>query len=125
MKKGGVQYEQWYGNAVITTSPLDIDSPELTAKRNDRSEVADLIIQDLQEAAPDLPETLNTDEEGKLTKDAAYAFLSRVALYEGTWQKFRNNETRGKELLDIAAKAAKKVIDGKRYKLFYSSTLGD
>lgn len=116
---------QLYGNAVITTSPLDIDSPELTAKRNDRSEVADLIIQDLQEAAPDLPETLNTDEEGKLTKDAAYAFLSRVALYEGTWQKFRNNETRGKELLDIAAKAAKKVIDGKRYKLFYSSTLGD
>lgn len=116
---------QLYGDAIITKEPLDIDSPELKAKRNDRSEVADFIIQDLQEAAPDLPETVSTEDDGKLTKDAAYAFLSRVALYEGTWQKFRNNVERGNALLDIAAKAAKKVIDGKRYQLFKPAALGD
>ena len=116
---------QLYGDAIITKKPLDIDSPEMNAKRNDRSEVADFIIQDLQEAAPDLPETVSTEEDGKLTKYAAYAFLSRVALYEGTWQKSRNNEERGKQLLGIAAEAAKKVIDSKRYKLFSSPALGE
>ena len=113
---------QLYGDAIITTSPLDIDSPEMNAKRNDRSEVTDLIVRDLQEAAADLPET--PDEEGRLTCWAAYAFLSRVALYEGTWQKFRNNEERAHELLDIAAKAAREVIDGGKYELFKLASLG-
>ena len=113
---------QLYGDAIITTSPLDIDSPEMNAKRNDRSEVTDLIVRDLQEAAADLPET--PDEEGRLTCWAAYAFLSRVALYEGTWQKFRNNEERAHELLDIAAKAAREVIDGGKYELFKPASLG-
>ena len=58
-------------------------------------------------------------------RQLAATFLSRVALYEGTWQKFRNNVFRGKELLDIAAKADKKVNDGTRYKLLYTYTLGD
>ena len=116
---------QLYGDAIITKKPLDIDSPEMKAKRNDRSEVADFIIQDLQEAAPDLPETVSTDEDGKLTKYAAYAFLSRVALYEGTWQKSRNNKERGKQLLGIAAETAKKVIDSKRYQIFKPASLGD
>ena len=51
------------------------------------------------------------------------AFLSRVALYEGTWQKFRGNEERGRELLDIAAKAAKQVIDSKAFSLFKPDAL--
>ncbi len=70
---------QLYGDAVITKSPLDIDSPELNAKRNNRSEVVDLIITDLQEAIPDLPETVSSEDDGRLTKWAANAFLSRVA----------------------------------------------
>ncbi|WP_418822668.1 RagB/SusD family nutrient uptake outer membrane protein [Phocaeicola plebeius] len=116
---------QLYGDAVITKSPLDIDSPELNAKRNDRSEVVDLIITDLQEAIPDLPETVSSEDDGRLTKWAANAFLSRVALYEGTWQKFRNNAERANSLLDIAAKAAKAVIDSKKYQLFKSAALGE
>jgi hypothetical protein len=106
---------QLYGDAVITKSPLDIDSPELNAKRNNRSEVVDLIITDLQEAIPDLPETVSSEDDGRLTKWAANAFLSRIALYEGTWQKFRNNAERANSLLDIAAKAAKAVIDSNEF----------
>lgn len=46
-------------------------------------------------------------------------FLSRVALYEGTWQKFRTgSEARVNELLDIAAGAAWDVIDSKQYEIF-------
>lgn len=114
---------QLYGDAIITTTPLDIDSPEMNARRNDRSEVADLIVKDLQEAIPDLPEV--ADEAGRLTCWAGYAFLSRVALYEGTWQKFHNNDTeRANALLDIAAQAARAVIDSGEFELFKPSQLG-
>lgn len=116
---------QLYGNVIWTDQALDINSPELKTTRNDRGEVIDRIIKDLQEAAPELPETINSDEEGRISKWGAYAFLSRVALYEGTWQKSRNNETRGNSLLDIAADAAKKVIDSKQYEIFKPAALGD
>lgn len=116
---------QLYGNVIWTDKPLDIDSPELNTTRHDRGEVIGYIIKDLQEAAPELPETIGSDENGRISKWGAYAFLSRVALYEGTWQKFRNNETRGKELLGISADAAKKVIESKQYELFKPAALGD
>lgn len=115
---------QLFGDAIIVKEPLDVTSGELQAPRNDRSEVADFIIQDLQEAATALPSTSEV-ESGRVGSEGALAFLSRVALYEGTWQKFRGNETRGKELLDIAAKAAKQVIDSKKFELFQPAILGD
>lgn len=118
---------QLYGNVIIVKKPLDVTDPEMNATRNDRGEVVDFIVQDLNEAAEDLPlaRNLSSEEDGRLSQEAAYAFLSRVALYEGTWQKFRGNEARGKELLDIAAKAAKKVMDSKQFELFKSELLGE
>ena len=113
---------QIYGDAQILTEPLDIDNAQLYGSRNSRSEVIDQCISDLQKAAELLPETAS--EEGRLCKDAAYAMLSRVALYEGTWQKFHNNNsTRASELLTIAMDAAKQVIDNKHYSLFYNADL--
>lgn len=116
---------QLFGNVIITKEPLDITSPELRMSRNDRSEVIDFVIQDLKDAAEVLPETITTDDEGRISKWGAYAFLSRVALYEGTWQQNRNNEERGKALLSIAADAAKKVIDSKQFELFKPAALGE
>ena len=116
---------QLFGDVIITKEPLDITSPELRMSRNDRSEVIDFVIQDLKDAAEVLPEIIATDEEGRISKWGAYAFLSRVALYEGTWQQNRNNEERGKALLSIAADAAKKVIDSKQFELFKPAALGE
>ncbi|MDR0939837.1 MAG: RagB/SusD family nutrient uptake outer membrane protein [Mediterranea sp.] len=113
---------QLYGNVVIDRGVMDITSPELTAPRDDRGLVIDFCIEDLNQAAALLPDA--EPEKGRITKWAAYALLSRVALYEGTWQKFRGNETRGRELLDIAAKAAKNVMDGGAYELFKPAALG-
>ena len=109
---------QLYGDVIITKKPLDITDPEMKVKRNDRSEVVDLIIDDLGHAIDNLPafKELSTEEEGRISKEGAQAFLSRVALYEGTWQKSRNNNQnteRTKNLLDIAAKAARTVMDAK------------
>lgn len=113
---------QIYGDAQLLTEPLDIDNGQLYGSRNDRGEVIDQCINDLRKAAELLPET--PAEEGRLCKDAAYAMISRVALYEGTWQKFhKNNATRATQLLTISKDAAKQVIDNKHYSLFYSDGL--
>ncbi len=120
---------QLYGDCILLTEPADMDSPAMNATRNDRGEVIDQCIRDLQQAAERLPD--KPTEEGRLGKDATYAFLSRVALYEGTWQKFHTggadattNSDRVTKLLTIAKDAAKKVMDRGNYKLFYNATLG-
>lgn len=120
---------QKFGDVILVLNPLDLDDPQLQVKRDDRSLVVDQIVKDLQEAAEGLPDT--PTEAGRLGKDAAYAMLSRVALYEGTWQKFHtngaeatSNTTRSTELLQIAKDAAKKVMDRGNYKLFYNEQLG-
>ncbi len=114
---------QLYGNAQLLTTPLDMDSEQLYGPRDDRGVVIDQIIKDLQEAATLLPSTPSA--AGRLSKDAANAMISRVALYEGTWQKFHNNNTsRAQELLTIAKNAADAVISAGNYKLFYNDQLG-
>ncbi len=113
---------QIYGDAQMLTEPLDIDNNQLYASRNSRTEVIDQCISDLRRASELLPDV--PAEEGRLCKDAANAMLSRVALYEGTWQKFHHSNTaRASELLGIAKEAAKAVIDGQHYALFYDASL--
>lgn len=120
---------QVYGDVIITRTPLDVISPEMRKARNPRGEVADFIIEDLQEAARLLPSVkeISNSDEGRLSGQAANAFLSRVALYEGTWQKFRNggeNNERSRTLLDIAAKAAHDVMESGFFELFAPAELG-
>jgi hypothetical protein len=114
---------QLFGDVIIVRDVMDINSPELQKKRDPRTDVVDFIVEDLKSAASELAEV--APENGRLSKYAAYAFLSRVALYEGTWQKFRGNEAKAKEYLGIAADAAKQVIDSKQYELFKPAALGD
>lgn len=121
---------QIYGDAILVTTPLDLDSEELKKKRDDRSLIVDQIITDLQQAATGgLPASVN--ETGRLSKYAAYAMLSRVALYEGTWQKFHTNGAnatanteRSAALLTIAKNAAWEVMQA-GYSLFRNETLGN
>ncbi len=120
---------QVYGDVIITRTQLDIDSPEMQMSRNSRSEVVDFIIEDLEEAVRLLPAAneISSNDEGRLSSQAASAFLSRVALYEGTWQKFRNggqNNERSKALLDIAATSAHDVMESDFFELFAPEELG-
>ena len=114
---------QLYGDVILVHEPLDIDSEKLTGKRNDRLEVIRACIEDLEEAARLLPEL--PAEDGRLCGYTAQAFLSRVALYEGTWQKYHlNNKETSSELFDKAVKAALEVMEDGPYELFYNGTLG-
>jgi hypothetical protein len=119
---------QLYGAVPLVTESLTTNSPELYAPRTGRDSIVDFIIADLNAATPDLPlESANAaTDKGRITKGSALAFISRVALYEGTWQKFRGgNATRYNALLDMAIASANAVITSNEYALFAPAVLGD
>jgi len=118
---------QDYGEVTIVNHPLDTKSPELQAARNSRSDVTDFILKDLDDAITGLPlkSDISSADEGRVSKSAAEGFQARVALYEGTWQKFRSNTARATTLLAKAATAAKNVMNRADYSLFKPAILGD
>ena len=77
-----------YGDVPLLTTMQTDDASALTAasRRYPRNEVARFIISDLKQAIDLLQEV--APESGRICKDAAYALLSRVALYEGSWERY-------------------------------------
>lgn len=123
-----------YGDVILVTTAIDTDSPENSAERNDRTEVIDQAISDLWKAYDLLPESTTT--AGKATKYSALAWLSRIALFEGSWQKYHKldgtgatqpdntaNTTKSSEYFTDCVKASKLLIDNGGFELFYSDEL--
>ena len=81
---------QMFGDCIYTDVPVDVDNEILYGPRDNRVTVIRNCIADLKAAAELLPETPSAD--GRVCSYAAWAFLSRVALYEGTWQKFHDGD---------------------------------
>lgn len=119
--------QQYGGVPVITKPPVDANDPIQFAPRDSRDAVVDLIMADLHDAISVLPEVYSTDVNwGRVGKSAARAFLSRVALYEGTWQKYMDspNLSRANALLDTAIAASTPSLYTS-YSLFAPANLGD
>jgi hypothetical protein len=121
-------YNYWslyrlYGGVPLVTKVLDINGEELYGTRASSKETVDFIFQDLKEAVPDLPEEsqVAATDKGRITKGAANALRARIALFEGTWRKFRN-EAEANSYLDIAVEAANTVIGSGQYSLFHSGS---
>jgi len=117
-----------YGGVILIKDLLTLQSPELTAARSTRDETVDFIISDLEAAIADLPleSDIPATDKGRVSKQAAQAFLGRVCLYEGTWQKFRSGDAaRYNALLDKAISNSNAVISSNQYSLFAPAALGD
>lgn len=118
-----------YGGVILVKDVLSPSSPELTAARASRDETFDFIISDLEAAIPNLPSetSIGATDKGRISKEAAQAFLGRVCLYEGTWQKFHpnGNATRANAFLDKSIVNSQVVIDSKIFELFKPAALGD
>lgn len=71
----------WIEHAVYPTSE------ELYAVPLPRNELADKIIEDLNWAIEKLPK-FQEQSKGRVSQEVAMALKSRVALYEGTWEKY-------------------------------------
>ena len=84
---------QRFGGVPIVDHSLSLTDGVLKGPRNSRYEVADLIFKDLRAAIPLLPKETDIPEsdKGKISKEAAKAFLGRVLLYEATWEKYVPN----------------------------------
>ena len=78
-----------FGDVPWIDKTLSIDDAELYAARDSRELVMEKVYEDLQYACDNI--TTTTDATGSLvTKWVAYAFASRVALFEGTFRKYHN-----------------------------------
>ncbi|NLR78435.1 RagB/SusD family nutrient uptake outer membrane protein [Chitinophaga eiseniae] len=111
-----------YGGVPLITKVLSTGDPELFTPRASRMETADMILKDLDEAKNDLPlqSELSTPDIGRISKGAALALSARVALFEGTWEKFRGVADAAK-YLDKAIASSREVINGGVYTLYTGS----
>jgi len=64
-----------------------MESPELFMPRMKRHEVANLILADLDKAIQYIP-SADKQLKGRISKEVAQLYKARVALYEGTWEKY-------------------------------------
>jgi len=95
----------WYGKT------MKVDDPALYNGRDKRTLVVDSILADLDYAGLHINTTDNT--RSLITKYTAYAFKSRVCLFEGTFRKYHDEyglQSSVNGLLTQAADAAQKVM---------------
>jgi len=112
-----------YGDIQILTTTLGTSSPELYNPRDPRNKVADFIIGQLDSAAMYLTAD-KTSGAGRINRWIALLIQSRVALYEGTWEKYHEGTDFGvdgadpEKYLQKAADAAYELITSGVYELY-------
>ncbi|MGK6350155.1 RagB/SusD family nutrient uptake outer membrane protein [Parapedobacter sp. DT-150] len=77
-----------FGDVPWVSTTVQLDSELLYAPRTPRNEVVDSIMRDLDLAVEYLPARGGGSWTGRITKEAALALQARIALYEGTWEKY-------------------------------------
>ncbi len=107
----------WINKALNTN-----DTAYLMAPRLSRNVIVDSILSDLDNAIADLLPK-GSAEPMRAYKEAAEAFKSRVALYEGTWEKYHQGDPfgvpgqDGSQFLQAAADAASMVMNTGKFGL--------
>lgn len=116
---GHFQLVQKFGDVPLVMTTLNETSPELWGPRIPRDQVISAVYEDLDFAAEKTPThaVRATANFGRITNTAALAFKARVALFEGTRAKYHGYGNPQKHL-NIAAVAAKAVMDSKQHSLF-------
>lgn len=81
-----------FGDVPLIMKTLTLNDSLLYSSRVNREIVIDSVYSDLNYAAKycPLPSALSSSEYGRITSIAALALESRVALFEGTWDKFHD-----------------------------------
>ena len=76
-----------FGDAPLITRPLNANESQVP--RDAKSIVVEQIIQDFQEAIPDLPlkSQYSGADLGRVTKGTAQAYLTKLYVYEKRWQE--------------------------------------
>jgi hypothetical protein len=81
------QFLTKFGGVPWVETQLGLESPELYEPRAKRHEIADHILADLDLAIERIP-SFNVQTKNRVSKEFAQLYKARVALYEGTWEKY-------------------------------------
>ena len=93
------------------------DEKALYKGRDSRDFVMDKVLEDLEFAADNVKEADGTDGLC-VNRHVVNAFESRIMLFEGTWQKYREGNTElAKKYLEAAKTAANRVMSAQKYKI--------
>ena len=79
-----------FGGVPVITDVLKITDESLYGPRKSRYEVFGQVLSDLRRAVELLPKesSIANADKGRISKEAAQAYLGRVLLYEATWEKY-------------------------------------
>ncbi|MDR1746013.1 MAG: RagB/SusD family nutrient uptake outer membrane protein [Tannerella sp.] len=107
-----------FGDVPWIETVVGVESELLTASRTPRSQVVDNILADLDKAISYLSPRAGGSYTGRITKEVALALQARIALYEGTWEKyhaqkntaFKVSGSDGTKFIQKAAEAAGALI---------------
>ena len=105
-----------FGDVPWYDKVLNIDSEELYAPREGRNIIVDHIITDLENAIS-LLKTRSDIGATRINKESALLFMSRVCLYEGTWEKYHAGTafgvtgSTGEKYLTRAVQAAEELMN--------------
>jgi hypothetical protein len=113
-----------FGNAPWINRTMAIDDSSLFNRRDPRTLVMDSVLADLDFAAQNI-KTTSDKSRSLITKYVAYAFKSRVCLFEGTFRKYHDQPgglaeglgSTANKWLTEAATAAKMVMDERGFSL--------
>lgn len=116
-----------YGDVSWVNSLLNAEDESTFLERDSRLVVVDSILKDLDRAG-ELLAVQSNNNTMRIHRDVAWAMSSRVALYEGTWQKYHQAKATGFASPGINAEkiisylvqardAAKKVMDAGRWQI--------
>jgi len=101
-----------FGDVPWVSKPLAVDDPSLYNGRDSRTLVMDSVLADLNFACANIT-TAADNSRSLITKQTAYAFKSRVCLFEGTFRKYQTSYNLGSSAttwLNEAASAATMVM---------------
>ncbi|MBH2005401.1 MAG: RagB/SusD family nutrient uptake outer membrane protein [Sphingobacteriia bacterium] len=108
-----------FGDVPYINRTLTLTDSLLYTTRAPRQTVIDSVYADLDFAAANCPQpdALAAADYGRITRSAALSFKARVALFEGTWDKFRNLATANTNL-QAAVAASNTVMTEARHRLY-------
>lgn len=128
----GMEYSRLvnrFGDLPYYGSQLLEDTPELYKPRDSRTLVMDSVLADFFYAAENVRLVDNdTGPKGLIVnKNVVLAFMSRLFLFEGTWQKYHGEQAKATKYLEAAKWAANEVMTkggysiAPNYRALYSS----
>jgi hypothetical protein len=108
-----------FGDVPWIGKPLDVNDPALNAGRDKREMVMDSVLADLNYACNNISAT-NDASRTTVTKWVAYAYKSRVCLFEGTFRKYHtelNLAATANRWLNEAVTASEQIMKNGGYSI--------